>query len=116
MKPNLIVLTVVVLTIGAGVYIAHNIDNSIGGINDYCRTNHLGFVGEINCTVWNKYYAGDKRLLHGNYEVVEYCDQHNVTGWRSMKELGVTGFATLGGFDCQAIRNFDVVTVEELFV
>lgn len=106
---NYFLLTVVVLTVGVGVYVAYNIDDSVGGINDYCRTNHLGFVNEINCTVWNKYYNGGARLMVGNYKVVEYCDQHNVTGWRSMSSLGLTGLASFGGFDCQAIRSFDHV-------
>ena len=116
MKPNLIILTVVVLTIGVGVYIAYNIDDSIGGINDYCATNRLGFVNEYNCTVWNRYYGGERKLLTtatNGYKIIEFCDQHNVTGWRPMSDLGLTGWSALGGFDCEAIRNFN--NKEELF-
>jgi hypothetical protein len=115
MAINYVVLIVVIATIGAGVYISINIDDSIGGINDYCHLNRLGFVNDVNCTVWNKYYANESRLVASNYKVVEYCDQHNVTGWRSMSEVGVTGFAAFGSFDCQAIRNFGT-SVDELFI
>jgi hypothetical protein len=115
MAINYVVLIVVIATIGAGVYISINIDNSIGGINDYCATNHLGFVNEVNCTVWNKYYVGDKRLVASNYKIVEWCDQHNVTGWSPMSDVGLTGFAAFGSFDCQAIRN-GKTSVDELFI
>jgi hypothetical protein len=106
---NYLILAVVVVTIGLGCYVAYNIDDSIGGINDYCHLNRLGFVNDVNCTVWNKYYANQQRLVASNYKVVEYCDQHNVTGWRSMKDVGLTGFASFGSFDCQAIREYDHV-------
>jgi hypothetical protein len=112
---NWIALIVVIATIGAGVYISINIDNSIGGINDYCRLNRRGFVDEYNCTVWNKYYVDNRVSCGVDYKIVEWCDQHNVTGWTDYKDMGMTGFASLGMVDCQQIRNFGT-SVDELFI
>ena len=104
---NWLVLGVVVLTIGCGVLIAYNIDDSIGDINDYCRTNRLGFVNDVNCTVWNAYRPTVSNLPYV-YDVVEYCDQHgNNSGNGSCKDAGID--------DC-IYFTCNVVNVQDLMV